>query len=82
MSCLCARARAASPPHVRFVLGDAADLVATLGKFNLIFADAPGGKLFKLRRTVDALAPRGVLLVDDMSLEDIFVQLVTNEEAE
>ena len=60
--------RAAWPSYVRFLVGDAADLVATLGQFNLIFADAPGGKLFKLRRTLAALAPRGVLLVDDMDL--------------
>ncbi len=56
------------PAWVRFALGDAAELVADLGRFDLIFADAPGGKLFKLRRTLAALAPRGILLVDDMDL--------------
>jgi demethylmenaquinone methyltransferase/2-methoxy-6-polyprenyl-1,4-benzoquinol methylase len=61
--------RGAWPAFVRFLLGDAAELVGGLGKFDLIFADAPGGKLFKLRRTIDALEPRGVLVVDDMDLE-------------
>ena len=56
------------PSYVHFLVGDAAELVSTLGQFSLIFADAPGGKLFKLRRTVDALAPHGVLLVDDMDI--------------
>lgn len=56
------------PPYVRFLVGDAAELLPTLGQFDLIFADAPGGKLSNLRRTLDALAPRGVLLVDDMDL--------------
>ena len=57
------------PPYVRFLLGDAAELLPTLGHFDLVFADAPGGKLFELRRTLDALAPRGVLLVDDMDVD-------------
>lgn len=56
------------PPWVHFLVGDGAELVSTLGRLNLIFADAPGGKLFKLSRTLEALAPRGVLLVDDMDL--------------
>ena len=57
------------PPGVRFELGDGAEVVGGLGRFELIFPDAPGGKLTKLRRTLDALAPRGVLLVDDMDLD-------------
>jgi len=56
------------PAYVHFLVGDGAALVPTLGHFDLIFADAPGGKLFKLGRTLDALAPYGVLLVDDMDL--------------
>ena len=56
------------PPWVRFLEGDAAELLPTLGAFDLVFADAPGGKLFGLGHTLDALAPRGVLIVDDMDL--------------
>jgi len=56
------------PPWVRFESGDGAEVVGGLGQFDLIFPDAPGGKLFKLRRTVAALRFGGVLIVDDMEL--------------
>jgi predicted O-methyltransferase YrrM len=56
------------PLPVRFELGDGAELVGALGSFHLIFADAPGGKLVALGRTVAALAPGGTLVVDDMDL--------------
>ena len=36
------------------------------GRFDLVFADAAGGKLEGLDGTIDALAPGGVLVVDDM----------------
>jgi len=55
------------PPWVRFESGDGAEVVGGLGQFDLIFPDAPGGKIFKLRRTVAALRPGGVLVVDDMA---------------
>jgi predicted O-methyltransferase YrrM len=54
------------PRWVRFASGDGAQVVGSLGQFDLIFPDAPGGKIFKLRRTVAALRPGGVLIVDDM----------------
>lgn len=56
------------PPWVRFESGDGAEVVGRLGQFDLIFPDAPGGKIFKLRRTVAALREGGVLVVDDMDL--------------
>jgi predicted O-methyltransferase YrrM len=68
------RARAAEvrwagwPAWVSVLDGDGADLVGALGSFDLIFPDAPGGKITGLRRTVAALGPGGVLLVDDMDL--------------
>ena len=66
---LAAQVRAAGwPEWVSIVEGDGAELVGTLGSFDLIFPDAPGGKIFKLRKTVAALRPGGVLLVDDMDL--------------
>jgi predicted O-methyltransferase YrrM len=56
------------PEWVRFEVGDGAKLVGALGQFDLVFPDAPGGKIFKLRKTVAALRPGGVLVVDDMDL--------------
>jgi demethylmenaquinone methyltransferase/2-methoxy-6-polyprenyl-1,4-benzoquinol methylase len=56
------------PEWVSIVEGDGADLTGTLGTFDLIFPDAPGGKIFKLSKTVDSLRPGGVLMVDDMDL--------------
>jgi demethylmenaquinone methyltransferase/2-methoxy-6-polyprenyl-1,4-benzoquinol methylase len=56
------------PVPVSFVLGDGAVVANQLGRFHLIFADAPGGKIVKLQRTIDALEPGGVLVVDDMEL--------------
>ncbi len=59
-------AEASLPAWVRLVRGDGAEQVEQLGHFDLIFADAPGGKLTNLEGTIAALRPRGVLLVDDM----------------
>jgi predicted O-methyltransferase YrrM len=56
------------PEWVSVVEGDGADLIGTLGTFDLIFPDAPGGKISKLRKTVGSLREGGVLLVDDMDL--------------
>ena len=56
------------PDFVRFELGDGAVVVRTLGTFDLIFADAPGGKTTGLDDTVSALRPGGILVVDDMDL--------------
>jgi predicted O-methyltransferase YrrM len=53
---------------VRFELGDGAERVAELGRFDLIFADAPGGKLENLDGAVAALQRGGLLVVDDMDL--------------
>jgi demethylmenaquinone methyltransferase/2-methoxy-6-polyprenyl-1,4-benzoquinol methylase len=56
------------PPWVRFESGDGAQAVGGLGQFDLIFPDAPGGKISGLHRTVAALRRGGVLIVDDMDL--------------
>ena len=53
---------------VTVLTGDAEALLPGLGTFDLVFADAEGGKWTGLDRTVAALAPGGVLLVDDMDL--------------
>jgi predicted O-methyltransferase YrrM len=52
------------PSYVRLLLGDV--LALPVGDADLIFADAQGGKWTGLDRTVAALRPGGVLLVDDM----------------
>lgn len=54
------------PSWVRLHLGDVYELYPSLGTFDLIFADAPGGKWTDLDRTIEALTPGGLLLVDDM----------------
>ncbi len=56
------------PSWVRFESGDGAEVAGGLGQFDLIFPDAPGGKLVKLGRTIAALKPGGILVVDDMEL--------------
>ena len=56
------------PSFVELRRGDALDVLAqTDGTFDLIFADAPEGKWHGLDRTIAALAPRGLLIVDDMT---------------
>jgi predicted O-methyltransferase YrrM len=54
------------PAFVEIIEGDAAELLPALGRFDLIFADAVAGKWTDLHLTLDALAPGGILLVDDM----------------
>jgi predicted O-methyltransferase YrrM len=56
------------PQYVGFRLGDAVDLLPALGTFDLIFADAPGGKTTGLGQTIAALRPGGTLVVDDMDV--------------
>jgi predicted O-methyltransferase YrrM len=59
-------AAAGWPPWVRLVTGDVLELLDGLGRFSLVFADAPAGKWTGLDRTIAAVAPGGVLVVDDM----------------
>ena len=54
------------PFWVELAQGDGAALLPSLGRFDLIFADAPGGKLEGLDRSIAALVRGGLLLVDDM----------------
>lgn len=59
-------AKADWPPFVSLRVGDVRGLYPSIGSFDLIFADSPGGKWDGLARTIAALRPGGVLLVDDM----------------
>ena len=59
-------AAAGWPGYVQFVHDDGAHAVRELAPFDLVFADAVGGKVEGLDRTIDSLAAGGVLLVDDM----------------
>jgi demethylmenaquinone methyltransferase/2-methoxy-6-polyprenyl-1,4-benzoquinol methylase len=54
------------PSWVEFLCADGAHVVEERGPFDLIFADAPGGKITALGATVACLASQGILLVDDM----------------
>lgn len=56
------------PTHVSIVEGDIEVLLPTLGQFDLIFADAEAGKWTGLDLTISALAPRALLVVDDMDI--------------
>ena len=58
------------PPNVRFETGNVLERLDGLGRFDLIFADAQGGKWLGLDRTIAALTPGGVLVVDDMIVPD------------
>lgn len=60
-------AQAAWPSYVRPILGDAVEVTTGEGTFDLIFADAQGGKWDGLDSTIAALRPGGHLLVDDMT---------------
>jgi predicted O-methyltransferase YrrM len=55
------------PEFVDLRVGDALDVLAGTGSVDLIFADAPGGKSTGLDRTISALGPHGLLMVDDMT---------------
>ncbi len=56
------------PDFVKLIEGDAVDFLSTGGQFDLIFADAQGGKWQRLDLTVAALVENGLLIVDDMDL--------------
>ncbi|MYH72192.1 MAG: SAM-dependent methyltransferase [Acidimicrobiia bacterium] len=56
------------PAHSSIVEGDIEALLPALGQFDLIFADAEAGKWTGLELTIAALAPQGLLLVDDMDV--------------
>ncbi|MFK3979640.1 O-methyltransferase [Micromonospora sp. NPDC050397] len=57
------------PRSVEFRVGDAEALLPELGTFDLVFADAEGGKWSGLELTVRSLRLGGVLVVDDMDLD-------------
>ena len=54
------------PGYVEFVCDDGARAVSEFAPLDLVFADAPGGKIDGLDATIAALSPGGILVVDDM----------------
>lgn len=58
------------PRWVQFITGDATVELPLLGQFDLIFADAEGGKWYGLDLTVSALSPGGMLVLDDCEPQD------------
>jgi demethylmenaquinone methyltransferase/2-methoxy-6-polyprenyl-1,4-benzoquinol methylase len=60
-------ARGDWPGFVELRCADALAVLDDAGEFDLIFADAQGGKWQGLDRTIAALAPHGLLVVDDMT---------------
>jgi predicted O-methyltransferase YrrM len=57
------------PSFVGLRCGDALEALAESRTLDLIFADAPGGKWDGPDRSVAALRPHGLLIVDDMTPE-------------
>lgn len=55
------------PATVTLVIGDAIDFIVDPGQWDLIFADAQGGKWERLSDTIRSLRPGAILLVDDMT---------------
>ena len=60
-------ARGDWPGFVELRCADALTMLGQAGEFDLIFADAQGGKWEGLDHTIAALAPHGLLVVDDMT---------------
>ena len=59
-------AKADWPAFVSLRTGDVLGLYGSIGSFDLIFADSPGGKWDGLDQTISALKEGSALLVDDM----------------
>jgi predicted O-methyltransferase YrrM len=55
------------PEFIDWRIGEALEVLPSIGAFDIIFADSPGGKWRGLEKTVDALKPGGMLIVDDMN---------------
>ena len=55
------------PSYVRIVVDDALAVLLTCGQFDLVFADAQGGKWEGLDMTLAAVRGGGQLVVDDMN---------------
>ncbi|MHB1488542.1 MAG: O-methyltransferase [Acidimicrobiales bacterium] len=58
------------PAWVEFVTGDVTVELPQLGSFDLIFADAEGGKWYGLDLTLSALNLGGMLILDDLVPQD------------
>ena len=70
------------PAWVRFVVGDAIEVMPSAGKFDLVFADAQGGKWERIDLTVGVLRPGALLVVDDMTPENSWTADQASKQAE
>lgn len=59
---------AAVPDAVEVLAADIGEALPRLGSFDLVFADAEGGKWTGFAQTRDAVRPGGVLVLDDMDV--------------
>lgn len=59
------------PNFVSIKAGDALEVLQRGERWDLIFADAQGGKWEGLDDTINALRPGGILLVDDMTPSEL-----------
>jgi predicted O-methyltransferase YrrM len=58
------------PDYVRMVGADAVEALPSLGKFDLVFADAAPVKYHHLEAVLAALRPGGLLVVDDLEAHE------------
>lgn len=65
----CLAAEAGWPSFVRPIVGDVVVELGGLGSFDLVFADAEGGKLYGFDLTLAAVEMRGILVLDDMRFQ-------------
>lgn len=56
------------PSNIDILTADAIDVLPSLGRFDLVFADAAPVKYGSLERVLDALEPGGLLVIDDVGL--------------
>jgi demethylmenaquinone methyltransferase/2-methoxy-6-polyprenyl-1,4-benzoquinol methylase len=70
------------PDFVHLEVGDAIEVLRRGDHWDLIFADAQGGKWDGLDDTINALKPAGVLLVDDMTPPSFIDELHRNKTIE
>ena len=70
------------PDAIELVIGDALEFITLPAQWDLVFADAQGGKWEGLGNTIRSLRRGGVLLVDDMTPAEFLNDEHRNKTAE